>query len=111
MTEGRVLFEAEGPVAVVTLARPAKMNALTSVMLHELAAAAERIDADLSVRVVLLTGEGDRAFCGGADIAEWGSLDPEAFGRQWVCEGHRLFDRWARLRPPVLAVLNGLALG
>ena len=61
--------------------------------------------------VVLLTGEGEKAFCAGADIADWGELGAAGFGRRWVCEGHRVFDRWARLRQPVIAVLNGIAFG
>ena len=111
MTQGQVTCAVEPPVAVVTLARPEKLNALTGTMLAELAAAADRLDGATEVRVVLLTGAGARAFCCGADIAEWGSLSPAAFGASWVRAGHRLFDRWARLRPPVLAVLNGLTLG
>jgi enoyl-CoA hydratase/carnithine racemase len=111
MSEGVVEVVLEPPLAVVTLARPAKLNALSGAMLDGLDAAAERLDAATEVRAVLLTGAGERAFCGGADIAEWSGLGPHAFGRDWVRRGHRLFDRWAGLRPPVLAVLNGLALG
>ena len=111
MDGSNVRVEIEPPLAVVTLARPAKMNTLTSAMLAALASAAERLDADRSVRAVLLTGEGERAFCCGADIAEWSALSPAEFGANWIRSGHRVFDRWARLRPPVIAVLNGMALG
>jgi enoyl-CoA hydratase len=104
-------LERDGPVAVVTLARPAKLNALTRAMLEALVEAAGEIERDDACRVAILTGEGGKAFCAGADIAEWGQLGPLEFGRRWVGEGHRVFDRWARLRQPVIAVLNGIAFG
>jgi enoyl-CoA hydratase len=104
-------LERDGPVAVVTLARPAKLNALTRAMLEALVGAADELERDDACQVVILTGEGAKAFCAGADIAEWGQLGPLEFGRRWVGDGHRVFDRWARLRQPVIAVLNGIAFG
>ena len=63
-------------------------------------------------RVVMLTGEGEKAFCAGADIADWGALDPlgirPALG---LARAIAIFDRWARLRQPVIAALNGIAFG
>jgi enoyl-CoA hydratase/carnithine racemase len=109
MSELRV--EREGPITIVTLARAAKLNALTFPMLDGLAAAADTIEADDACRAVILTGEGAKAFCAGADIAEWGALGPLEFGRRWIVPGHRVFDRWARLRQPVIAMLNGIAFG
>jgi enoyl-CoA hydratase/carnithine racemase len=106
-----VRLERQGAVATLTLARAAKLNALTAAMLRELVEAADEVERDDACRVVVLTGEGSKAFCAGADIAEWGGLPPLAFGRRWVGEGHRVFDRLARLRQPVIAVLNGAALG
>ena len=111
MDEGGIGFERDGAIAVVTLDRPTKLNALTGQMLDRLAVLAERIEDDLAIRAVILTGSGDRAFCAGADIAEWGGLSPLEFGRAWIMRGHRLFDRWARLRQPVIAALNGRTLG
>jgi enoyl-CoA hydratase len=111
MTAANVHFESEGAVAIITLRRPEKLNSLTAAMLRELEAVASRLEQDDSIRVVLLTGTGEKAFCAGADIADWGALDPLAFGRRWVFEGHRIFDRIARVRQPLLAVLNGVALG
>jgi enoyl-CoA hydratase/carnithine racemase len=106
-----VRLAVEGSIATVTLARPVKLNALNRSMLARLEALAAELDARDAVRVVVLSGDGPKAFCAGADIDEWSALDPLAFGRAWVAEGHRIFDRWARLRPPVIAALNGLALG
>jgi enoyl-CoA hydratase len=111
MSAENVRLEIGGAIATITLARPEKLNALTSGMLAQLEAGAARLERDDAVRVVLLTGEGEKAFCAGADIADWGALDPLSFGRRWVWEGHRIFDRLARLRQPVIAVLNGIAFG
>ena len=109
MSELRV--EREGSLTIVTLARATKLNALTFAMLDGLTAAADAIEADNGCRAVILTGDGSKAFCAGADIAEWGALGPLEFGRRWIVPGHRVFDRWARLRQPVIALLNGIAFG
>ena len=104
-------LEREGPLAIVTLMRAPKLNALTRAMLDGLVAMADEIERDDACRVVILTGDGTKSFCAGADIAEWGELGPLEFGRRWVAEGHRVFDRWARLRQPVIALVNGIAFG
>ena len=106
-----VRLERAEAVATVTLARSAKLNALTWAMLQRLTDIADELEHDEVCRVVILTGDGAKAFCAGADIAEWGGLAPLEFGRRWVGEGHRMFDRWARLRQPVIAMLNGIAFG
>ena len=80
-------------------------------MLEELEAAADRIDRDREVRVAILTGTGRKAFCCGADIVAWGALEPLDMWRRWIRDGHRVFDRLARLRQPLIAVVNGAALG
>lgn len=110
MNGSGVRCEIDGGVARVTLARPEKLNALDRGMIEALAAAAHAIEADPNVRVALLTGEG-KAFCAGGDIAAWGGLEPLDMWRHWVRAGHRAFDRLARLRVPLIAVLNGHALG
>jgi enoyl-CoA hydratase len=100
-----------GPVAELRLDNPAKMNALTVDMLAQLATHLDAIDRDPAIRAVLVTAEGDRAFCTGADIAAWGGLSPAEFARNWVRDGHRIFDRLARLSKPTIAVLSGHAFG
>jgi enoyl-CoA hydratase len=97
-------------LATITLARPDKLNALTSAMIGALADAALRIEATPTVRVAILTGEG-KAFCAGGDIADWGALPAIEMWRSWTRAGHRAFDALARLRVPLIAVLNGHALG
>lgn len=111
MAEPLVRLETEGFTATVTLARPEKLNALTAGMLAELETIAAGLERRDDIRVVLITGSGAKAFCAGADIADWGAYAPLDFGRHWVREGHRIFDRWARLRQPLVAVLNGIAFG
>jgi enoyl-CoA hydratase len=109
--QGNVLLEIDGQVATVKLSRADKLNALTMDMLDSLADAAARLDADRTVRCVILTGAGDRAFCVGADINAWSALEPLDMWRSWVKRGHQVFDQWARLRQPVVAAINGHALG
>lgn len=100
-----------GPVATLTLDNPAKLNCLTVDMLGQLASHLEVIEARPEVRAAIVTGEGDRAFCSGADITAWGGLSPAEFARTWVRGGHRIFDRLARLSKPTIAALNGHAFG
>lgn len=97
-------------VATITLNRPEKLNALNGEMLAGLDAIADELDRANDVRVVLLTGAG-KAFCVGADIFEWSSLSPLEMGRRWIRDGHRIFERYARLPQPVIAVLNGYTFG
>lgn len=100
-----------GAVAELRLENPEKMNALSSEMLVQLAAHLDQVERDTDLRAVMLTAEGDRAFCTGADINSWGDLGPAEFARHWVRDGHRVFDRLARLSKPTIAVLNGHAFG
>jgi len=105
-----VRLDVSGGIATITLARPEKLNALDDVMVELLGGYADRIDANRSVRAVILTGEG-KAFCAGGDIAAWGGLSPLEMGQGWVRSGHRVFDKLARLKPPVIAAINGHVLG
>ena len=111
MTQQKIKLALDGPIATVTLDRPDKLNALDPEMLSGLEAAAGQVEEDEDVRVVLLTGVGERSFCVGADINAWAALEPLAMWRQWIRDGHRVFRRLARLRQPVIAVLNGYTFG
>lgn len=110
MASGTVRIEKDGPIAVLTVSRPEKLNALDLDMLAALAAAADAVEADADVRAAVLTGEG-RGFSAGGDIRAWGGMRPEEFGHQWVRHGHRVFERLATLRMPLIAAVNGHALG
>src|SRR6266568_4041379 len=111
MTDTTVLFSLEEPVATITLNRPEKLNAMDPPMLAQLEQVCQDLERDTTVRVVLLTGAGTRAFSAGADITAWSSLQPLEMWRWWVRNGHRVFSRIARLPQPVIAVLNGDAFG
>jgi enoyl-CoA hydratase len=101
----------DGPIATITLDRPEKLNAVTPEMLEGLEAALASLEADDAIRVVVLTGSGDRAFCAGADINAWASLAPIDMWRTWVRSGHRVMDRLEGLRQPTIAALHGIAYG
>lgn len=101
----------EGAVAELRLDNPAKLNALTVPMLEALDAHCATLERSPEVRVVIVTGTGEKAFCTGADIGAWGPMAPFDFARHWVREGHRIFDRLARLGKPTVAALNGHAFG
>jgi enoyl-CoA hydratase len=101
--------EAHGPVALLTLDRPKTLNSLDSSMLRALATRCAEIAADASVRAVVLTGEG-RAFAAGADIAEMrshGPVEADRFSRL----GHAALGAIELLEVPVIAAVNGYALG
>lgn len=98
-------------IAELRLDNPAKLNAFTVDMLEALARHLDVIERDTSIRAVMVTATGDRAFCTGADINTWGDLSPAEFSRHWVRDGHRIFDRLARLSKPTIAVLNGHTFG
>lgn len=100
---------AEG-IARLTLTRPERLNALTAGMMDDLMAICRQIERAEDAHVVILSGEG-RAFCAGGDIDAWSNLSPDHFARHWIRDGHQALDALARLRQPVIAVLNGHALG
>lgn len=110
MVDPRILLSLDGAVAVLTLNRAEKLNALDQGMLAALEEAFDAVEADKNIRVLLLTGNG-KAFCAGGDIAAWSALSPLDFAHDWVRRGHRVFDRLARLRVPTIAVLAGAAFG
>jgi enoyl-CoA hydratase/carnithine racemase len=101
----------EGAIAELRLDNEAKLNALTVPMLEALDAHCAALERNPEVRVVIVIGTGEKAFCTGADITAWGPMPPFDFARHWVREGHRIFDRLARLSKPTVAALNGHAFG
>ncbi len=107
----RLRLDFDGAVARLTLARPEKLNALDAAMVDALPQVCRQIERQAGVRVVILRGEGGKAFSAGGDIAAWSGESAEDFGWHWVRDGHAAFDALARLRQPVIAVLEGHALG
>lgn len=106
----RIDISIENHIAVMTIKRPEKLNAFDIELLQELSAACDRVEAECTVRVAILTGEG-KAFSAGGDINAWGGMEPAEFGHAWVRYGHRVFERLATLRVPLIAAMNGHALG
>jgi enoyl-CoA hydratase len=101
--------ERTGRVATVTIDRPEKRNALNAMVRRELIAALDAIEHEDEVRVVVLTGAGDRAFVAGADISEFAERTP--LEQRAAMDGRRVFDVVAGFPKPTLASVNGHALG
>ncbi|MEU4607049.1 enoyl-CoA hydratase/isomerase family protein [Kribbella sp. NPDC023972] len=107
MDDGRIRFDQDGRVGLLTLDRPAKLNAATRAMSTELLELIPRIDEDPSIRAVVLTGAGDRSFSVGSDVGE---LD--AYDGPWQFRNRRDYcDALRSLRTPVVAAINGYAYG
>jgi enoyl-CoA hydratase len=105
----QVEIEVAGSVATVTFNRPDTLNSLSSSVLGELDAVVERLEREREIRAAILTGSG-RAFVAGADIEEIRGLD-SARGLEFARRGQRVFSRIEALAKPVVAALNGFALG
>ena len=110
MSFENITLEKRGLIAVITLSRLRVLNALNRAMLTELAEVMEEVAADDSVRVILLTGAGTRAFAAGADIAELAQLDGAA-ALDYSKWGQEILRRIETLGKPVIAVIFGFALG
>ena len=95
----------------LTLARPAKLNVFNDDMLDQLDTAISALERDRKTRAVILTADGGKAFCAGADIETWSDLEPLEMWRHWIASGNRLFDRLAGLSQPVIAAIDGVAYG
>jgi enoyl-CoA hydratase len=108
--EPPVLVARDGAIATLTVNRPAVRNALNAVTLAAIDEAVAALDADPDVRVILITGAGDRAFIAGADINEL-SRATAITGRTLAQAGQAVFDRIANAGTPIVAVINGFCLG
>ncbi|MGA9995270.1 MAG: enoyl-CoA hydratase-related protein [Pyrinomonadaceae bacterium] len=105
-----IIFEERGAVAIVRLNRPEKMNALTREMLDALREVFERIEREHTVRALILTGEGERAFCAGTDISKLAEMDEEG-AHAASKRGQEVCERIETCGVPVIAAVNGLAAG
>jgi enoyl-CoA hydratase len=105
-----ILLDRRGAIALLTLNRPHVLNAMNTAMGLRLGELLDEIAEDAAVRVVVLTGAGERAFCAGGDLKERQGMTPEQWTRQ-----HRIFERahhrLRNLRKPVFAAVNGVAVG
>lgn len=103
-------YRQEDRTAVLTITREKQMNALGSQTISELLQAAKQAEADAGIRGLILTGSGEKAFVAGADIKEFVHKTPQEAQRLSQA-GHELMDALERLGKPVLAAINGFALG
>ena len=110
MAFDNLLIERDGATAIVTINRPKVLNALNSQTLDELRRAILDLKQDASVRVVILTGAGEKSFVAGADINELAVQTPTG-GREHALAGQHVFDLIENLGKPVIAAINGYALG
>jgi enoyl-CoA hydratase len=105
-----IIYEKKGAIAYVTINRPKVLNALSKPTMDELRTAFTAIKNDAEVRVVILTGAGEKAFIAGADISELQKHDPVG-GKEYTHKGQAVLDLIENLGKPVIACINGFALG
>jgi len=106
-----LLVERKGAVGIITINRPKSLNALSRATVAELAAAIEELNADDAIRAIILTGAGEKAFVAGADIGEFNSLRSAEEAAEYARAGQAVLNRMERLPKPVIAAINGYALG
>lgn len=106
-----VLVSTKDSIAVITINRPSKLNALNKSTIKDLHDALVTLEKNKAVRVIILTGSGEKAFVAGADIAEFADFSPKEAG-QLAAKGQKLlFTFIADMNTPVIAAVNGFALG
>ena len=110
MAYENIMFQVEEGIATITFNRPKALNALNGALLEEFDAALDEIDANEDIRVLVLTGAGEKSFVAGADISEiaaFNTLQAKIFSRK----GQLIINRLQELSIPVIAAVNGFALG
>src|SRR5437773_5176273 len=110
MSFENLLLDRDGPVAIVTINRPRVLNALNAQTIDELRRAMLELQRDAQVRAIVLTGAGEKSFVAGADINELAVQTPTG-GREHALAGQHVLDVIESLGKPVIAAINGFALG
>jgi enoyl-CoA hydratase len=106
-----ILIDYKASTAIITINRPAKLNALNKKTIEELHLAFKQLNENTSVKVIIVTGSGEKAFVAGADISEFSNFNVEE-GTELARKGHQiLFNYIQNLDTPVIAAINGFALG
>ncbi len=109
MTDAPVLIEREGPLGIITLNRPDKLNALNEDVRQRIMAAVDEFAEDDSVKVAILHGNGDKAFVAGADVSEFASRT--AAEQRTVYQRRRVYDAVAEFPKPIICAIHGFCLG
>ncbi len=108
---GHITCTVDNHIATLTIANTQKANCLSMAMLNALSAHIDTLSDNDTVRAIVLTGAGDRFFCAGADIKEWGQLSPDHMSRKWIRGGHKVYQALRACDMPTVCVLNGHAYG
>ena len=111
MSYQNILTSTSNGVTTITINRPSKLNALNKATIQELHEALNEADDDSTTKVIILTGSGEKAFVAGADISEFAHFDVENGGKLAAKGQELLFDYVEHLSTPVIAAVNGFALG
>ena len=106
-----IIVASQNQIGQITINRPSKLNALNQATIQELHTAFRTLNEDNSIRVIVLTGEGEKAFVAGADISEFANFSVEEGGKLAAQGQELLFDFVQNLSTPVIAAVNGFALG
>jgi enoyl-CoA hydratase len=108
---GELLYQVKGTTAVITLNRPTALNALTFAMYDRIGAICASLPADGSVRALIITGAGERAFAAGTDIAQFRDFRSAADGLAYEARMESVFDKLERCRVPTIAAICGICTG
>ncbi|MCU4187832.1 enoyl-CoA hydratase-related protein [Flavobacterium sp. HXWNR29] len=111
MNNQNILIEKQDNIAVITINRPTKLNALNKATIQELHDCFKALNEDKSVKAIIITGSGEKAFVAGADISEFANFSVEEGGKLAAQGQELLFDFVQNLSTPVIAAVNGFALG
>ncbi len=110
METSNIILDRKEPIAIVTINRPDKLNALNVATVESLGNNMHSLNEDNSIRAIVLTGAGQKAFVAGADISEITQLD-QSTGEAFAARGQKVFRYIETMRKPVIAAVNGFALG
>ena len=110
MSFENIILEVQAPIATIFFNRPKALNALNNALFDELDTALDQIKENTDIKVLILTGAGDKAFVAGADIAELVKMNPLE-GKTFSRKGQKVFSKIEALPIPVIAAVNGFALG
>ncbi|KUJ57342.1 enoyl-CoA hydratase/isomerase family protein [Chryseobacterium aquaticum] len=106
-----IILDKEDKIALITINRPQSLNALNGKTINEISSALDELASDREVRVIILTGSGEKSFVAGADIKEFSDFNQEK-AEELARNGHNsLFNKIENLSKPVIAAVNGFALG